>query len=77
MKRPLSQTAFDAYSANPECAAYLASDLLDRRLRDLLCRIANGERFTVGEAADVVYLPGEVFRFVWAAVLSSEHEAMM
>ena len=30
MKRPLSQVAFDAYVAKPECAAYLASDLLER-----------------------------------------------
>jgi len=32
MKRPLSQAAFDAYVVNPECAAYLASDVLEKRL---------------------------------------------
>ena len=47
MKRPLSQAAFDTYVANPECAAYLASDILEKRLRQLLRLIADGEKFTV------------------------------
>jgi hypothetical protein len=75
MKRPLSQAAFDAYVANPEGAAYLASDILEKRLHQLLRRIADGEKFTVSEAADLLSLPGEVFRFLWAEVLSTEHEA--
>jgi hypothetical protein len=73
----LCQAAFDTYVANPEGAAYLASDILEKRLLHLLGRIADGEKFTVSEAADLVFLPGEVFRFVWVAVLSSEHEATM
>ena len=75
MKRPLSQAAFDAYVVNPECAAYLASDVLEKRLHQLLELIADGEKFTVCEAADFVFLPSEVFRFVWAEVLAAEHEA--
>jgi hypothetical protein len=74
MKRPLSQAAFDTYVANPECAAYLASDILERRLQQLLRLIVDGEKFTVCEAADFVFLPSEVFRFVWAEVLAAEHE---
>ena len=77
LKRPLSQAAFDAYVANPEGAAYLASDILEKRLHQLLRRIADGEKFTVSEAADLVFLPGEVFRFIWVAVISTEHEAAM
>jgi hypothetical protein len=77
MKRPLSQAAFDAYVANPECAAYLSSDILEQRLAQLLRRIADGEQLTVSEAADFVCLPGEVFRFVWAALLSVEQAAAM
>ena len=46
MKRPLSQAAFDAYVAKPECAAYLASDILEKRLHQLLRLIADGEKFT-------------------------------
>ncbi len=61
MKRPLSQAAFDTYVANRECAAYLASDILEKRLRQLLRLIADGEKFTVCEAADFVFLPSEVF----------------
>ena len=72
---PLSQAAFDTYVANPECAAYLASDILEKRLHQLLRLIADGEKFTVCEAADLVFLPSEVFRFVWAEVLAAEHEA--
>jgi hypothetical protein len=34
MKRPLSQAAFDA--ANPEGAAYLASDILEKRTASAL-----------------------------------------
>jgi hypothetical protein len=74
MKRPLSQAAFDTYVANPECAAYLASDILEKRLHQLLRLIADGEKFTVCEAADFVFLPSEVFRFVWAEVLAAERE---
>ena len=77
MKRPLSQAAFDTYVANPECAAYLASDILEKRLHQLLRLIADGEKFTVCEAADFVFLPSEVFRFVWAEVLATEHESTM
>jgi hypothetical protein len=43
MKRPLSRGAFDAYVANPQCAAYLASDILEKRLHQLLRLIADGE----------------------------------
>jgi hypothetical protein len=68
----MSQAAFDAYLANPEGAAYLASDMLEKRLLQLLRRIADGEKFTVNEAADVVFLPGEVIRYLWVAVLSSD-----
>jgi hypothetical protein len=75
MKHPLSQAAFDAYAANPEGAAYLASDSLEERLHQLLRLIADGEKFTVCEAADFVFLPSEVFRFVWAEVLATEHES--
>jgi hypothetical protein len=77
MKRPLSQAAFDAYVSNPDCARYLSSDILEQRLAQLLKRIADGEKFTVSEAADFVCLPGEVFRFVWAALLAVEHSASM
>ncbi len=75
MKRPLSQAAFDAYVGNPAGAAYLASDILEKRLHQLLGLIAKGEKFTVCEAADFVSLPSEVFKFVWAEVLATEHEA--
>jgi hypothetical protein len=44
----------------------------EKRLLQLLRRIADGEKFTVNEAADVVFLPGEVFRYLWVAVLSSD-----
>jgi hypothetical protein len=64
MKRPLTPAAFDAYVANPGGAAYLASDILEKRLHQLLRLIADGEKFTVCEAADFVFLPSEVFRFV-------------
>jgi hypothetical protein len=77
MRRPLNQAAFDVYVSNPEGAAYLASDILQKRLHHLLGRMADGEKFTVSEAADLLFLPGEVFRFVWAAVLSTEREATM
>lgn len=77
MKRPLSQAAFDAYLANPQGAAYLASEILEKRLVELLRRIAHGEEFTVSDAADLLFLPVEVFRHVWLAVLSTEHEAML
>jgi hypothetical protein len=77
MKRPLSQVAFDAYTANPEGAAYLASDILEKRLLQLLMRIADGEEFTVSEAADLLFLPVEVFRHLWVAVLSTEHAAIV
>jgi hypothetical protein len=70
----LSQAAFDAYLANPDGAAYLASDILEKRLLQLLRRIADGEKFTVNEAADVVFLPGEVFRYLWVAALSTDEQ---
>jgi hypothetical protein len=76
MKRPLSQAAFDPYVANPEGAAYLASHILEKRLLQLLRRIADGEQFTVSKAADLVFLPVEVFRHLWVAVLSTERAAM-
>jgi hypothetical protein len=76
MKRPLTQAAFGAYVANPEGAAYLASDVLEKRLLQLFKRIANGEEFTVSEAADLLFLPVEVFGRLWAAVLATEHAAM-
>ena len=77
MKRPVSQAVFDAYVANPEGAAYLRSDILEKRLFQLLRRIADGEKFTVSQAADLVFLPCEVFRFLWLAVISTEHAATM
>ena len=72
MKRPLSQAAFDSYVADPEGAAYLASDILKKRLHQLLRLIADGEKFTVCEAADFVFLPSEVFKFVRAEALATE-----
>jgi hypothetical protein len=70
------QAALNAYFANPQGAAYLRSELLEERLAQLFKRIADGEELSVAEAADFLFLPAEVFRHVWAAVLSTEHEAM-
>jgi ribose 5-phosphate isomerase len=75
--RPPCQTALDAYFANPQGAAYLMSEILEKRLAQLFRRIADGEELTVSEAADHLFLPVEVFRHVWAAVLSTEHEAFI
>ena len=72
MKRPLCEVALHAYFANPNGAAYIRSHILEKRLAQLMRRIADGERFTISEAADFLSLPAEVFRFVWAAVLSTE-----
>jgi hypothetical protein len=69
---PLCEAALQAYFVNRECAAYIASDFLENRLAQLMSRIAYGERFTISEAADFLSLPAEVFRWVWAAVLSTE-----
>jgi hypothetical protein len=73
--RPPCQSALDAYFANPQGAAYLRSEVLEKRLAQLFRRIANGAELTVSEAADFLFLPVEVFRHVWAAVISTEHEA--
>jgi hypothetical protein len=56
-------------------AAYLTSEALEKRLAQLFRRIGDGEELTVSEAADFMFLPVEVFRHVWAAVLATEHEA--
>jgi hypothetical protein len=73
--RPPCQAALDAYFANPQGAAYLKSEALEKRLAQLFRRIGDGEELTVSEAADFMFLPVEVFRHVWAAVLATEHEA--
>jgi hypothetical protein len=73
--RPPCQAALDAYFANPQGAAYLKSEALEKRLAQLFRRIGDGEELTVSEAADFLFLPVEVFRHVWAAVLATEHEA--
>jgi len=73
--RPPSQAALDAYFANPQGAAYLKSEALEKRLAQLFRRIGDGEHLSVSEAADFLFLPVEVFRHVWAAVLATEHEA--
>jgi hypothetical protein len=73
--RPPCQAALDAYFANPQGAAYLKSEALEKRLAQLFRRIGNGEDLTVSEAADFLLLPVEVFRHVWAAVLATEHDA--
>ncbi len=73
--RPPCQAALNAYFANPQGAAYLRSEVLEKRLAQLFRRIADGEDLSVSEAADSLFLPVEVFRHVWAAVLSTEPEA--
>jgi hypothetical protein len=74
--RPPCQAVLNAYFANPQGAAYLASEALEKRLAQLFRRIAHGEHLSVSEAADSLHLPVEVFRHVWAAVLSTEHKAL-
>jgi len=73
--RPPCQAALDAYFANPRGAAYLKSEALEKRLAQLFRRIGDGEELSVSEAADFLFLPVEVFRHVWAAVLATEHDA--
>ena len=74
----MSQAAFDAYVANPECAASVASDILEKRLHQLLRLIADGEKFTVCEAADFVFLPSEVgYSLSGPKCWPTEHEATM
>jgi len=75
MMRPPCQAALDAYFANPQGAAYLKSEALEKRLAQLFRRIGNGEELTVSEAAGFLFLPVEVFRHVWATVLATEHDA--
>jgi hypothetical protein len=75
MNRPLRESALRTYAAIPAGAAYLASSTLEKRLVQLLSRVASGERFTHRQAADFLYLPVEVFRHVWAAVLATEPTA--
>jgi hypothetical protein len=75
--RPPCQAPLDAYFANPQGAAYLRSEALEKRLAQLFKRIADGEELSVAEAADFLFLPAEVFRHVWAAVLSTGHEATL
>jgi hypothetical protein len=72
MSRPLCQASLRAYFAHPEGAAYLRSDVLVKRLAQLMRRVAAGEKLTTSQAADLLYLPVEVFRCVWAAVPSME-----
>ncbi len=75
--RPPCQAVLNAYFANPQGAAYLGSEVLEKRLAQLFRRIADGEDLSLSEAADSLFLPVEVFRHVWAAVLSTEHEALV
>jgi hypothetical protein len=72
MSRPLCQASLRSYFAHPEGAAYMRSDLLVKRLAQLMKRVAAGERFTTSQAAELLHLPVEVFRCVWAAVPSAE-----
>jgi hypothetical protein len=46
--------------------------VLVKRLAQLMRRVAAGEKLTTSQAADLLYLPVEVFRCVWAAVPSME-----
>ena len=74
MKRPLCEAALRSYFANPNGAAYIRSHTLEKRLAQLMRRIAHGEQFTISEAADFLSLPAEVFKWVWAAVLSTRSD---
>jgi hypothetical protein len=52
------------------------SDVLVKRLAQLMSRVAAGERFTTNQAADLLLLPVEVFRCVWAAIPSPQGDEL-
>jgi hypothetical protein len=70
MKRPETQAEFDAYIATETGAAYLASDELEARCADLERRFNDGETMTVEAAAELVGLPVNIFRHLYAMTVA-------